>query len=171
MDTRSQPWSISALAQEITRTDLPTNMEVVRHSYHVINRLQTEDERFLRKVPDFADYKNLVLDDLFELWARANVPLNNRTTAETKLKKLCKDFRDRVKAAKRRKEESINDPFYKKLFDICRCKCNFQGDPPIRYGKVACSCPVEDRIPERGKSLAISSLALSIIPCMSVCCL
>jgi len=109
MDTRSQPWSISALAQEITRTDLPTNMEVVRHSYHVINRLQTEDERFLRKVPDFADYKNVVLDDLFELWARANVPLNNRTTAETKLKKLCKDFRDRVKAAKRRN---------KKLFDI-----------------------------------------------------
>ena len=162
MSLISNTWSVPSFAKELGQTQLPTSMDVIRHSYYIIDKLQTENPLFARKFPTFTDYKNKVIDDLYQIWNKANVPLINRKSTETKLKKLNEDFRKRLDKAKKKKETSIEDEVYKKLFDLCRCRCDLGSNPVFRYGKVFCNCNVMDRIPVKGKFLTSLTNSLSI---------
>ena len=143
MQTRFDTLSVASLSQKCSGTNLPTNMDVIKHCYYAINKLKSENPTFLNKSPTYNDFKHLLIEDICQIWSYTHVPLIDARSINKKLKTLWEKFKKRLKLARKRGEGTIEEGKYQNLFDLCTCRCDVGDSPPIRYGRILCSCPME----------------------------
>jgi len=135
-------------AEDIKDNILPTKKQVIGYYFFVRNRLMCSSQKYLHRRPEFNVCKDEVLDKIEFIWRKGSLPIMGRKSMETKLKKLLEQF-STAKARSRRKN-NVDLQQFESLFDVCSCKCN-NADVVEKYGKIACKCPVEHRIPIKGK--------------------
>ncbi|CAK8674822.1 unnamed protein product [Clavelina lepadiformis] len=146
--TRSALSSAFIKYEKLAGNVLPTNMDVLNHYYFESKRLSETNPKFTRKAPAFNDVKEKVVQDVADLWMKANLPTVNLIRIKTKLKELIKKFNlTRKRAKKITKCDIFDEDWLTNLFDVCKCKCSIEENPSLKNKKLACSCVFEDQIP------------------------
>ena len=106
------------------------------------------ESKFSAKRPGFNDIKQVAISDVVDLWRKASLAVIEAKGAQNKLKNVIEKFVTARKRAKKFKC-SINEDWFDKLLDLCRCRCEILETVGTYRGKLLCTCKFDDRKPEK----------------------
>ena len=70
----------------------PTKKDIIGYYYHVQNWLMCSNEKYFKRWPHFNVCKEDVLKKIDSVWRKSSLPIINKKSKETKLKKLIKQY-------------------------------------------------------------------------------
>ena len=149
--TRSKFGKFVISNEKFAGNALPGNRNVVNHYQFLRKTLRSTDPEFFKKLPVFADIKQKLVNNVCDIWLKADLTVISEIRILTK----CKETIDKYEKAKRKaknmskkKELLVSDEWWDWVFDVSKCKCPIAPNLPIHNGKMSCSYSWEDRIPQ-----------------------